>query len=108
VEMNTINDTSTQPWAALPAACSAWAINLSAPGANHALGQQPALSVGNPLMRSSAFRPDQVPTSTKQIAATAGEPLAVNGTPKQNDVYKTRINAGGYGAMGPHPEREPA
>jgi hypothetical protein len=27
---------------------------------------------------------------------------------KQNHVHKTRLNAGGYGAMGPHPEREPA
>jgi hypothetical protein len=30
----------------------------------------------------------------------------VNETRKQNHVYKTRINAGGYGAMGPYPERE--
>jgi hypothetical protein len=37
----------------------------------------------------------------------SGELPAVNGTRKQN-VHKTRINAGGYGAMGPHPEREPA
>jgi hypothetical protein len=37
----------------------------------------------------------------------SGEQPAVNGTRKQN-VHKTRINAGGYGAMGPHPEREPA
>jgi hypothetical protein len=37
----------------------------------------------------------------------SGEQLAANGTRKQN-VHKTRINAGGYGAMGPHPEREPA
>ena len=32
---------------------------------------------------------------------------SVNETRKQT-VHKTRINAGGYGAMGPHPEREPA
>jgi hypothetical protein len=29
-----------------------------------------------------------------------------NDTRKQTYVYKTRINAGGYGAMGPQPERE--
>jgi hypothetical protein len=29
-----------------------------------------------------------------------------NDTRKQKNVQKTRINAGGYGAMGPHPERE--
>jgi hypothetical protein len=29
-----------------------------------------------------------------------------NDTRKQTNVQKTRINAGGYGAMGPQPERE--
>jgi hypothetical protein len=33
---------------------------------------------------------------------------AVNRTRKQNNLHMTRISAGGYGAMGPHPEREPA
>jgi hypothetical protein len=42
-----------------------------------------------------------------QTATLLAEQPAVNGTRKQN-VHKTRINAGGYGAMGPHPEREPA
>jgi hypothetical protein len=31
---------------------------------------------------------------------------AVNVARKPENVHKTRINAGGYGAMGPHPERE--
>jgi hypothetical protein len=44
---------------------------------------------------------------TQTVALVFGELPAVNGTRKQN-VHKTRINAGGYGAMGPHPEREPA
>jgi hypothetical protein len=32
----------------------------------------------------------------------------VNSNRKQTNVHQTRTNAGGYGAMGPHPEREPA
>jgi hypothetical protein len=32
---------------------------------------------------------------------------SVSETVKQT-VKKTRINAGGYGVLGPHPEREPA
>lgn len=110
MENNTTYVTLTRPWAALPAACSAWGI-LSAAGANHAPAQHAVLAVGatpDLEMRSSAFQPAPAMTATKQLAAApAGELLPVNGTHKQN-VHKTRINAGGYGAMGPHPEREPA
>jgi hypothetical protein len=42
-----------------------------------------------------------------QSALMAAELLpSVNEARTQKNVQKTRINAGGYGAMGPYPERE--
>ena len=84
------------PWMSLSVA--------SASGANHVRTQNPVLAAGTPDARSAAFRPSPAMT---QAATLLAEQPAVNGTRKQN-VHKTRINAGGFGAMGPHPEREPA
>jgi len=43
-----------------------------------------------------------------QVAAKRGAKLLTTVTVnrKPMNAHKTRINAGGYGAMGPHPERE--
>jgi hypothetical protein len=83
---------------------SPWA-NLAAVGVNHALTPIAALVSASADARSAAFRP--VPAQLTQAAVMAAELLpTVNETRKQNHVYKTRINAGGYGAMGPYPERE--
>jgi hypothetical protein len=47
-----------------------------------------------------------VPTA---VMPSAEQLPSVNHARKQTtNVHKTRISAGGYGAMGPHPEREPA
>ena len=43
--------------------------------------------------------------ATRQLSAINGRPT---GNRKQQYVHKTRVNAGGDGASGPHPEREPA
>jgi hypothetical protein len=75
-----------------------------ASGASHVRTQNPVLAAGIPDARSAASRPAPAMTQT---AVLLPEQPAVNGTRKQN-VHKTRINAGGFGAMGPHPEREPA
>jgi hypothetical protein len=40
-----------------------------------------------------------------EVAPAAGLLTATN---RKHNVYKTRVNAGGDGASGPHPEREPA
>jgi hypothetical protein len=78
---------------------------LAAAGANHALGQNSALAAGCPDARRNAVRP--IPAPMTQLARMSGELLStVHVTRKQTNVQKTRINAGGYGAMGPHPERE--
>ena len=93
--------------AAFLGVCSPW-MSLSVEsvaGASHVRTQNPVLVAGIPGARLGAFWP--VPAMTPTAALISGEQPAVSGTRKQN-VHKTRINAGGYGAMGPHPEREPA
>ena len=81
-----------------------WA-NLAAAGTNHARTQNAVVAVGNPGARRVVSRP--LPAQTHQFALMSAELLpTVNDTRKQKNVHKTRINAGGYGAMGPHPERE--
>ena len=83
---------------------SPWA-NLAAVGANHARTQAAVLAVGNPAARRVASWP--LPAQTEQSALMSAELLpTANDTRKQTNVQKTRINAGGYGAMGPQPERE--
>jgi hypothetical protein len=106
VEIYTTDVTAARIGAAITGACSPW-MSLSvasAGGADHVRTQNPVLAAGTPGARNAASWP--VPAMT-QTAALGIEQPAVNGTRKQN-VHKTRINAGGFGAMGPHPEREPA
>jgi hypothetical protein len=107
VEIYTSEVAAARMGAAFLGACSPW-MSLSVDsvaGANHVRTQNPVLAAGSPDARLGAFWP--VPAMTPTAALINGEQPAVNGTRKQN-VHKTRINAGGYGAMGPHPEREPA
>jgi hypothetical protein len=104
------NNTTDVAAARLGAAClgvrhsrSPWA-NLAVVGANRARTQNAVTAAGNPDARHLVSWP--LPAQTQQIALMSAELLpAANGTRKQN-VQKTRINAGGYGAMGPYPERE--
>jgi len=106
VEIYTSDVTVARSGAAFLGACSPW-MSLSVAsvaGASHVRTQNPVLAAGTPGARNGAYWP--VPAMT-QTAALLGEQPAVNGTRKQH-VHKTRINAGGFGAMGPHPEREPA
>jgi hypothetical protein len=85
---------------------SPWA-NLAAVGAKHALAPNAVLIAGGPDARLAAFQPNSAPMTNApmtQSALMSAELLpTVNET---QNVHKTRINAGGYGAMGPHPERE--
>jgi hypothetical protein len=102
VEIYTTEVAVTRVGAACLGVRSPWA-NPAAVGAKHALAPNAVLTAaGNPDARR-AFRP--VPVQTTQSALMAAELLpTVNET--QKTVHKTRINAGGYGAMGPYPERE--
>ena len=101
MEIYTTNVAATRVGAACLGVRSPWT-NLAAAGAKHALASSAVLIAGGRDARR-AFRPD--PVQTTQPAFMAAELLLpVNET--QKTVHKTRINAGGYGAMGPHPERE--
>jgi hypothetical protein len=93
----------TRTGAACLGARSPWT-TLAATGAEHALGRSTALAAGNPDARLGVFWPAPAPATQSGLMAAELLPT-VNDTRKQN-VHKTRINAGGYGAMGPHPERE--
>jgi hypothetical protein len=102
VEIYTTNVAATRVGAACLGVRSPWA-NLAAVGAKHALAPNAVLTGGSRDARRVALRP--IPAQTPQFALMSAELLlTVNET--QKTVHKTRINAGGYGAMGPHPERE--
>ena len=106
MEIYTTDVTAARLGAAISGARSPW-MSLSvasAGGVDHVRTQNQVMAAGAPGARSAALWP--VPAMTTTVAPLAELP-AVNGTRKQN-VHKTRINAGGFGAMGPHPEREPA
>jgi aconitase B len=98
--------TAAPSGAAFPGVGSPWA-DLSAMGTSHVRMPNPVLVAAKGTeARLAAFR--QIPAmTTKQLAATAtGLPTAIQN--RKHTVYKTRVNAGGDGASGPHPEREPA
>ena len=86
---------------------SPWA-NLAVVGANHARTQIAVLAAGSTGARRVASWPLPVQTEqTEQFVLMSAELRpTVNDIRKQKNVQKTRINAGGYGAMGPQPERE--
>jgi hypothetical protein len=88
--------------AALPGARSPWT-DLSCVGASHALTQLPVSAVAVPRPRFAA--PRRVPAMEQPLAVmAAGLPAGI----RKQYVHKTRVNAGGDGASGPHREREPA
>ena len=88
--------------AALPSVRSPWANPFGA-GVNRAQAQFPGWAVVSPSTRCVA--PRRTPAMVQPLAVMAvALPIDVR---KQN-VHKTRVNAGGDGAAGPHPQREPA
>jgi hypothetical protein len=103
VEIYTTFVAVTRTGAASLGAGSPWT-TLAATGANHALWHSAALAAGSPDARRVAFR--QTTALMTQSLPMAELLPTVSDTRKQKNVHKTRINAGGYGAMGPHPERE--
>ena len=91
--------------AAYTGARSPWA-NLAIAGETHARMQHLVLPVGNSDARRVEFPP--AVAAMTQLAMTAAPLPTAKETRKQTSVQKTHINAGGYGVLGPHPEREPA
>ena len=114
--------------AAFPGACSPWTAVVAA-GADHALARNLAQAVGvssdvhvgvsSDVHSEAMFHGAAVSTQARPLSVeqnplpqwaakrgTALLPTTVTVTRKPMNAHKTRINAGGYGAMGPHPERE--
>jgi len=101
VLINTFSVAVANSGAALPGVRSPWT-SLSGAGANHALAQIPSSAAVLPSTRFLARR--QIPAMVQPLAVmAAGLPVD-----RKQYVHKTRVNAGGDGASGPHPEREPA
>src|SRR6185437_13051166 len=106
----------SSPWVNLATEVNhAAGVNFALAGVNHALEPSTGLPAGGATARFRAFRPDSAPMSpvpmtqapvTQSALMTAELLPVVTDTRNQKTVHKTRINAGGYGAMGPHPERE--
>jgi hypothetical protein len=106
VESNTTHVTAmTGSAAAFLGVRSEWASLVNA-GPNYAPTLNSVLVAGLLDARCAAFPAAPAPTMQREPMA-AVLPI-VNLARKQNNVHKTRIGAGGHGAMGPHPEREPA
>jgi hypothetical protein len=103
----TIDVTAAPSGAAFPGARSPW-INLSAVGMDHVLTPNPVVPVAVAAdARLAAF--GQIPAMTrKQLVVALATPLPSATKNRKPNVYMTRVNAGGDGASGPHPEREPA
>ena len=108
---NTINVTAAPCGAAFPGAGSPWtmmqATGLSAVGMNHVRTPYPVPVVLAADARLAAL--GQIPAMTqKQLEVAPATGLLTATDNRKHNVYKTRVNAGGDGASGPHPEREPA
>ncbi len=104
MENNTYDVAAARGGAAFTGVCSPW-ISLSGMRMNHVLTPNPVPAAAAQDARLAAFR--QLPAMTKQTAAPAAVLSTATDIRKQY-VHKTRVNAGGDGASGPHPEREPA
>ena len=107
---NTIDVTAAPCGAAFPGAGSPWtmlqATGLSAVGMNHVRTPYPVPVVLAADARLAAF--GQIPAMTQKQLEVAPATGLLTATNRKHNVYKTRVNAGGDGASGPHPEREPA
>jgi hypothetical protein len=108
---NTLDVTAAPCGAAFPGAGSPWtmlqATGLSAVGMNHVRTPYPVPVVLAADARLAAF--GQIPAMTqKQLEVAPATGLLTATDNRKHNVYKTRVNAGGDGASGPHPEREPA
>jgi hypothetical protein len=107
---NTIDVTAAPCGAEIPGARSPWtmpqAFGLSAVGMDHVRTPYPVPVALAADARLAAFR--QIPAMTQKQLVAMAIALPTANDNRKHTVYKTRVNAGGDGASGPHPEREPA
>jgi hypothetical protein len=103
--MITLFDTQIVPGGAvlpLGAGCP-WTPSVSGAGHSYVPAQIPGSAAVTARMAKAAPRAEAA--IRRPLTVTGGLPLVDN---RKQNVHKTRVNAGGDGAMGPHPEREPA
>jgi len=81
-----------------------WAPSMSGAGYSHVPAPIPG-SAAVPARAAKIAGPRGTKAIRRPLAVPAELPLVENRT---QYVHMTRVNAGGDGAMGPHPEREPA
>ena len=99
--INTLSASVARSGAALPHVAP-WA-NLSGAGVHSALPQNSCAVLASTL--TDFVTPRVTAVMTRPFAVTAaGLPIDI----RKQYVHKTRVNVGGDGAAGPHPEREPA
>ena len=104
----TIDVTAAPSGAAFPGARSPWTM-LQATGVSavdHVRMPNPVPVVLAADARLAAF--GQIPAMTQKQLEVAPATGLLTANNRKHNVYKTRVNAGGDGASGPHPEREPA
>ncbi|HEY5398835.1 MAG TPA: hypothetical protein VIL16_25995 [Trebonia sp.] len=106
---NTIDVTAAPCGAEFPGARSPWtlqAAGLSAVALDYVRTPYPVPVALAAEARLAAL--EQIPAMTRKqlVAMPTSLPTATDN--RKHNVYKTRVNAGGDGASGPHPEREPA
>ena len=106
---NTTDVTAAPSGAEFLGACSPWAkpwASLPAAGMNHVAAPNPVPAAKGAEARLAAFRQIPAMTAKQLVAPATGLPTAIQN--RKHSVYMTRVNAGGDGASGPHPPREPA
>jgi hypothetical protein len=81
-----------------------WASTLSGVGHSYVPAQIPGSAVVMARVAEFAVTP-RTPAIERPLAVMAELPLVDN---RKQNVHTTRVHAGGDGASGPHPEREPA
>jgi hypothetical protein len=81
-----------------------WTPTMSGAGYSSVPAQIPA-SAAVSARSVKLAGPRRAEAIRRPLAVMAELPLVEN---RKQYVHKTRVNAGGDGAMGPHPEREPA
>jgi len=102
VTINTLSESVARSGAALPHVAALWA-NLPGAGVHCALPQNSRPVLARTPIVFVTPRRDAVMAQPFGVKA-AGLPI----DNRKQYVHKTRVNVGGDGAAGPHPEREPA
>ena len=101
-----LNDPVTRVGTGFLGVVRPWAPTVSGTGLSHVRTTIPDSAVVFATRMAEAAVTPQIPAIERPLAVKAELPLPLVDNRKQY-VHMTRVNAGGDGASGPHPEREP-